>query len=612
MLRKAGSKLPSRFAERPRADQERVIDAAIAGLQARASEPQVRSLLVRYDFLPTLEKWSAGVTTAARKTPTLTRSLESIRKAGWEDVRIFADGDCAVPSRYAVTRRSPAVGAFGNWWLALQELVQRNPEAKWYAIFQDDVILCRHAREQAERMAQGGVLSLYQSAHHKSDRTQAFNRGSEFVGALALVIPQPIAHKMASSGFGIEHRKRKDRGTDYIDGGVGQWCRTNDVRLLVHGPSLAQHIGSTSTLGHTEEPSATFVGEDFDARTLTARSKSATKRIGLVGFNTAQGLGYVNRDIAKHVELDRWIVTDHSRFPMLDLPDGVDARPCPWKATDDEIREWLDGLDVVVFVEVVQDNLPRIAQEMGIKTVCIPMVEWLPTENQWTKHIDLWLAATLHSYNQLLAVGVKGEIAYCPWPIDVDAFDFRQRTQCERYVFAHGNGGPRDRKGGKIVAEAARLAPDIPLIVYSQVQDGLTSSLTEDVQWPDTVDFRGSTPTPADLYRDGDVFILPSRWEGLGLQLFECQAAGMPLITTDAPPMNEANPWRRLPSTPKRVRLSHDYPSHDVSPEELVRVMRDNFGADIAAASRSARGWVAANRDWKHRAKAIHDTIANA
>lgn len=614
VLRKAGAQLPDRFAERPKADQERVIDAAIKDLQARANEPSVRGLLMRYGFLSSIqtEKWAAGVTTAERKEPTLGRCLENIHKAGWEDVRVFADGDCTVPAGYAVTRRSPAVGAFGNWWLALQELVQRNPEAKWYALFQDDVILCRHARERAERMAHGGVLSLYQSAHHQSDRTQAFTRGNEFVGALALVIPQLIAHKMTSSGFGIEHRKRKDRGTDYIDGGVGQWCRSNDVPLLVHGPSLAQHIGFTSTLGHSEEPSATFVGEDFDARTLATRPKTAAKRIGLVGFNTAQGLGYVNRDIAKHIELDRWIVTEHSRFPMLDLPNGVDAQSCPWKASDDEIRVWLDGLDVVVFVEVVQDNLPRIAQEMGIKTVCIPMVEWLPTSNPWTKHIDLWLAATLHSYNQLLTVGVKGRIEYCPWPIDVDAFEFRERTRCERYVFAHGNGGPRDRKGGQIVAEAARLAPDVPLIVYSQVQDGLTSSLTEDVQWPDTVDFRGATPTPADLYRDGDVFILPSRWEGLGLQLFECQAAGMPLITTDAAPMNEANPWRRLPSTPKRVRLSHDYPSHDVAPETMVQAMRAAWGVDITQASREARQWVVHNRDWRANAGKIHKLIEGA
>jgi glycosyltransferase involved in cell wall biosynthesis len=36
-----------------------------------------------------------------------------------------------------------------------------------------------------------------------------------------------------------------------------------------------------------------------------------------------------------------------------------------------------------------------------------------------------------------------------------------------------------------------------------------------------------------------DVCLSPSRWEGLGLPLFEAMAFGMPVITNDAPPMNE-------------------------------------------------------------------------
>ncbi len=37
-----------------------------------------------------------------------------------------------------------------------------------------------------------------------------------------------------------------------------------------------------------------------------------------------------------------------------------------------------------------------------------------------------------------------------------------------------------------------------------------------------------------------DVCLSPSRWEGLGLPLYEAIACGMPAITNDAPPMNEA------------------------------------------------------------------------
>ena len=37
-----------------------------------------------------------------------------------------------------------------------------------------------------------------------------------------------------------------------------------------------------------------------------------------------------------------------------------------------------------------------------------------------------------------------------------------------------------------------------------------------------------------------DVCLAPARWEGLGLPLYEAIAFGMPAITNDAPPMNEA------------------------------------------------------------------------
>jgi glycosyltransferase involved in cell wall biosynthesis len=42
-----------------------------------------------------------------------------------------------------------------------------------------------------------------------------------------------------------------------------------------------------------------------------------------------------------------------------------------------------------------------------------------------------------------------------------------------------------------------------------------------------------------ELFAGCDICLSPSRWEGLGLPLYEATAFGMPVITNDDPPMNE-------------------------------------------------------------------------
>ena len=41
------------------------------------------------------------------------------------------------------------------------------------------------------------------------------------------------------------------------------------------------------------------------------------------------------------------------------------------------------------------------------------------------------------------------------------------------------------------------------------------------------------------MFASSHVCLAPSRWEGLGLHLYEAIAFGMPIITNDNPPMNE-------------------------------------------------------------------------
>jgi 1,2-diacylglycerol 3-alpha-glucosyltransferase len=73
-----------------------------------------------------------------------------------------------------------------------------------------------------------------------------------------------------------------------------------------------------------------------------------------------------------------------------------------------------------------------------------------------------------------------------------------------------------DRKQLKPARKAARRDPRIEILVEDQ-----------------------STSDHLQTFADCDVCLTPSRWEGLGLPLYEATAFGMPIITNDDPPMNE-------------------------------------------------------------------------
>ena len=127
----------------------------------------------------------------------------------------------------------------------------------------------------------------------------------------------------------------------------------------------------------------------------------------------------------------------------------------------------------------------------------------------------------------------------CPWPIDVAAFPYLVRSVCRRYVTINGspvNAAQRDSTFWSKPLDACR---------GSRFSSGRRPARSR--RLPPNVELRAAAASNRDLYSDGDVCVQLSRWEGLGLPLLECQAAGLPLITTDAPPMNEHNPLAVVP-----------------------------------------------------------------
>jgi glycosyltransferase involved in cell wall biosynthesis len=141
------------------------------------------------------------------------------------------------------------------------------------------------------------------------------------------------------------------------------------------------------------------------------------------------------------------------------------------------------------------------------------------------------------------------QCCYCPWGTRPNVYRPRigRSTRPLTFIISAGWGGVNarslpwmDRRGaGQVMSAFRRVAGDCRLLVYSQV--GLSDCPRD---WQDAVladpriVFRVGTFDPFP-YGEGDVYVYPSRLDGIGLTLPEALSSGLPAITTGSPPMNE-------------------------------------------------------------------------
>jgi len=211
-----------------------------------------------------------GVTTAQRRADYLTRTLASLRAAGWERPTVFAEPGSNVPSNPAVCRvviREWTLGIFHNWRQSLIDLLDESADA--VLLCQDDVVFCRKVRDRIEHdlwpTPRTGCVSVYCGSLRATGRGMTRIDEMNIWGACALVFPRSVAERL------LNHRVTRTWGSSRkVDVLVGTVLRALKLEMWAYTPSLAQHIGLLSTQagwGNATEKrmACDFVGEDFDA-----------------------------------------------------------------------------------------------------------------------------------------------------------------------------------------------------------------------------------------------------------------------------------------------------------------------------------------------------------
>jgi glycosyltransferase involved in cell wall biosynthesis len=335
---------------------------------------------------------------------------------------------------------------------------------------------------------------------------------------------------------------------------------------------------------------------------------------GVVGFKDSTGLGRMAADARKVLGLGRHLVAPSERMPG-EQPNGVDEIAFGKGETDFERA--LEGLEGALLLERVNwgPGLVKVAKRMGVRLVGVVMWEWFRGDDPLWRDVDFLACPHRFALEEVKGYGFANA-AVLPWPLDWREFPARKISGPAR-VFVHNAGliDADDRKGTRETIKAFMRVrrDDLKLIVRMQNEVPLPR-IDERIQ----LRF-GNVPNEGELYAEGDVAVQPSKMEGIGFMVLEPVCAGLPVITTDYPPMNEwvrdaelrcALKWgKRRAFASQWVKQAH-LRLPDVS--DLARRIEWCAENDLEKFSRANRQWTQENLDPYRLRKLWIETLEQA
>ena len=267
-------------------------------------------------------------------------------------------------------------------------------------------------------------------------------------------------------------------------------------------------------------------------------------------------------------------------------------------------REWLADIkpDYCVFNEYAQwwpttyDKL-EVCKELGIKTVGYLVQEKF--DKSKIEHYKLYNAIVCPTGWQTKQMRIAGlyNTHHVPWGVDLEEIGkLAQPTKNDEIVrFYHcaGSGGVDNRKNTEKVVEA-----------YKMIQDETTDLMITHIGNK----VFGQNEIFA-FMKYADVLVNVSKWETIGLNNMEANACGIPVITTDMPPVNEFmkdNVNGLLVTATETTSKNVNCPAYDVDVEELSKKMElCKNKVVLQTLKNNSKKFAKVNFDWKTNCEAF-------
>lgn len=204
-----------------------------------------------------------------------------------------------------------------------------------------------------------------------------------------------------------------------------------------------------------------------------------------------------------------------------------------------EFKEWIvkNKIDVIIFNEQRYWKPIIVAKQMGVKVGA-----YVDYYTQLTVPLfsiyDFLFCNTQRHYS---VFSWHPNALYIPWGTDLNKFKPKY-TKNENLTFLVSLGveNETDRRGGRIAIKSfLKVKGNAKLIVCCQTpKDLCTKAFHDDISSDSRIEVRYGTFSKLP-FDEADVFLYPSRLEGIGLALPEAVSSGLACITTNSPPMSE-------------------------------------------------------------------------
>lgn len=361
---------------------------------------------------------------------------------------------------------------------------------------------------------------------------------------------------------------------------------------------------------------------------------STPRRIGIVTTWLDRGGGYVARQYLSALESAHNVFIyarggdyDSIQEPFWNLPRVTRAPQCSIP-----IVTWIDRSDFVAWLETNRIEIVLFNEQHWW-----PPVQWCNDLGVITcAYVDYYTPRTvpLFALYDMLICNTKRHDSvfrwhpnchYVPWGTETEIFrpNSARPVDAGSITFFHSAGLSPRRKGADLVLRAfSKIVGPARLVLHTQLDlgramprlRGMMSRLTKEERLRVITQ---TVPAPG-LYHLGDVYVYPSRLDGIGLSVPEALACGLPVITCDQPPMNEfvnSSNGRLVPVQRLHPRRDGYYWEQCEIDEGMLLLEMQHCVDDAARVDelkRAARTYAEAELNWKHNSAGLSEIFGLA